>query len=308
MFGQILISLHFSRLEITPEVSEDRLSEWLITLDEVLDTQRDFLTLLNLEIGISSRSAANFNSGFSRDLQTFSFSFDIAKKHLSDKPDFSDSLIVKDISKFSELLQQLISQVKAIESKGKSQFLSFKLIRLISQLQCVNQDCRFILVTIVYRHYLVKLTLPLKNEKEVEELINDSAVLGIFKSSISCRELLGDLHVARLLKFREKDKQKAMIQISQGARGFLHELLEVQDQCIMRMASQLETSLKVKDENLALKEIVKSTHSSLQSLKESEARVSEELYQSLNTELRDCRKKLAVFISKKVLLENLHIY
>jgi hypothetical protein len=132
------------------------------------------------------------------------------------RPDFCDLLIAKDVALFSNLFDQLI-ELLSLLTKDKLHVVSLKLIRLIARLRSINHN--------LYRHHLIQLTLKSNNEADVHEAV-ESPVLKIFNKSIQSPELAKDLISARMLRFRfGETRGVAMIQIAQGARGFIKVLL-----------------------------------------------------------------------------------
>jgi hypothetical protein len=129
LFGEIIVALHLSRVEMPLEITDKILSEWLGILDIVLNTQLDYMKLLNLGkvVPISpSTFSGKKKEEIVVELMAFSSSFDVVKryclritnflryhKHIK-RPDFCDSLIVKDFVRFSDLLGDLIELFSSI--------------------------------------------------------------------------------------------------------------------------------------------------------------------------------------------------
>jgi hypothetical protein len=81
MFGEILVALYLSRVEIPLEINDVVSSEWLGILDIVLSTQVEYLKLLNLELKILPLTPSSLSTDYLNELTLFASSFSIVKRY-----------------------------------------------------------------------------------------------------------------------------------------------------------------------------------------------------------------------------------
>jgi hypothetical protein len=85
MFGDIIVALHFSRVEVPLLLNAQLISEWLGILDIVLSSQTDYLKLLNLELNIIPLPPSSVSLEFVNGLNSFASSLSILKRNATYK-------------------------------------------------------------------------------------------------------------------------------------------------------------------------------------------------------------------------------